>query len=96
MYLCLEVTHLEGDILYQYVAAYHWAITQIVFGHGVELSPGPPGRIVAEVMEGSLKCGFGGGYHTALNSEVFHRVWKKVIGMRARRGAVSRHAGLGG
>jgi len=45
----------------------------------VELTPGPPVALRAEVIPGSLKCGFGGEYNTALNSEIFFRVWQKVI-----------------
>lgn len=45
----------------------------------VELSPGPLGRIATEIVPGSLVCAFGGEYNTALNSEIFVRVWDKVI-----------------
>lgn len=43
----------------------------------MELSAGPP-RVVTEIVLGSLKCEIGGEYMTALNSEIFVRVWKKV------------------
>lgn len=45
----------------------------------VELTPGPPVRILAEVIPGSLQCNFGGEYNTAMNSEIFYRVWQRVI-----------------
>lgn len=45
-----------------------------------ELSPGPP-RIGTAIVPGSLKCEIGGKWMTALNSEIFVRVWKKVISM---------------
>mmetsp|Transcript_131320 Transcript_131320/g.366082 ORF Transcript_131320/g.366082 Transcript_131320/m.366082 type:complete len:591 (-) Transcript_131320:115-1887(-) len=51
----------------------------VISNQSVMLSPGPPVRIETEVMPGSLKCEFGGEYHTALNSEIFFRVWKKVM-----------------
>eukprot|EP00419_Tripos_fusus_P042398 CAMPEP_0172791352 /NCGR_PEP_ID=MMETSP1074-20121228/208427_1 /TAXON_ID=2916 /ORGANISM="Ceratium fusus, Strain PA161109" /LENGTH=617 /DNA_ID=CAMNT_0013628409 /DNA_START=48 /DNA_END=1901 /DNA_ORIENTATION=+ len=50
-----------------------------VFSDGhVELSPGPPVRIVTEDI-GSVKCDYGGPWHLALNSKVFIKVWKKVF-----------------
>jgi len=50
-----------------------------VFSEGhVELSPGPPVRIITEDV-GSVKCDFGGPWHLALNSEVFIKVWRKVF-----------------
>lgn len=45
----------------------------------VELSPGPPVRILAQAIPGTLHCDFGGDYHTALNSEIFFRVWQRVF-----------------
>jgi hypothetical protein len=45
----------------------------------VELFPGPPVRITSEVVEGSLKCDIGGKFKTALNSDIFVRIWKHVI-----------------
>mmetsp|Transcript_53381 Transcript_53381/g.103274 ORF Transcript_53381/g.103274 Transcript_53381/m.103274 type:complete len:623 (-) Transcript_53381:729-2597(-) len=47
----------------------------------IELSP-PPTAIETVVMPGSLKCGFGGEYNTALNSRIFVRVWHKIIYLR--------------
>jgi len=45
----------------------------------VVLSAGPPAKIVTDSLGGSLICEIGGRFHTALNSEVFVRVWKKVF-----------------
>mmetsp|Transcript_27429 Transcript_27429/g.75425 ORF Transcript_27429/g.75425 Transcript_27429/m.75425 type:complete len:390 (-) Transcript_27429:213-1382(-) len=47
----------------------------------VELSPGPPVRLTAEVIPGSLQCAFGHQFKipNALNSEIFYRVWRQVI-----------------
>lgn len=36
-------------------------------------------RINTDVIPGSMQCEFGGVYNTALNTEVFVRVWKKVF-----------------
>jgi len=52
----------------------------------VELSPGPP-QVRTRVFEGSLKCEYGGEYHTALNSEIFMRVWTRLF----RDGAYAKH-----
>lgn len=50
-----------------------------VFSEGhVELSPGPPARIITEDV-GSVKCDFGGPWHLAMNSKVFIKVWRKVF-----------------
>jgi len=50
----------------------------VVSNESVLLSPGPPAVIRTDVMPGTLKCKFGGEYNTALNSEIFFRVWSKV------------------
>jgi len=47
----------------------------------IELSPSPT-SIKTVVMPGSLKCGFGGEYNTALNSRIFVRAWHKIIHLR--------------
>jgi len=52
----------------------------VLSSRDVELSAGPP-RVGTEVVLGSLKCEIGGEYMTALNSEIFVRVWKKVISL---------------
>mmetsp|Transcript_35267 Transcript_35267/g.101284 ORF Transcript_35267/g.101284 Transcript_35267/m.101284 type:complete len:562 (-) Transcript_35267:151-1836(-) len=59
----------------------------VISNQSVVLSPGPPALIRTDVMGGSLKCSFGGEYHTALNSEIFYRVWSKV----AKIGRFSQH-----
>lgn len=51
----------------------------VISNESVVLSPGPPVLIRADVMPGSLSCTFGGEFHTALNSEIFYRVWTKVV-----------------
>jgi len=53
----------------------------VISNTSIVLSPGPPVKIVAEAMQGSLQCGFGGEFNTALNSEIFFRVWLKVIAL---------------
>mmetsp|Transcript_44532 Transcript_44532/g.100711 ORF Transcript_44532/g.100711 Transcript_44532/m.100711 type:complete len:602 (-) Transcript_44532:55-1860(-) len=50
----------------------------VLSSEDVELSPGPPVRIGTENI-GSLKCGYGGPWHLALNSEIFVHAWKKVF-----------------
>jgi len=46
----------------------------------IELSQGPPNKLVTEAIDGgSVKAKLGGEFYTALNSEVFVRVWKKVF-----------------
>jgi hypothetical protein len=49
----------------------------VLSSRDVELRAGPP-RVGTEIVPGSLKCEIGGEYMTALNSEIFVRVWKKV------------------
>jgi len=44
----------------------------------VLLSPGPPVEIRSSDI-GSLKCGIGGPWHLALNSEIFERAWARVF-----------------
>jgi len=44
----------------------------------MELSPGPPAKVVTEDI-GDLHCNFGGPYNLALNSEIFARAWKRVF-----------------
>jgi len=44
----------------------------------VELSAGPPAKVVTENI-GDLHCNFGGPYNLALNSEIFARAWKRVF-----------------
>lgn len=51
----------------------------VLSNESVILSHGPPAVIRTDVLPGSLKCSFGGEYHTALNSEVFYRAWTKVV-----------------
>jgi len=53
----------------------------VVSNETIELAP-PPTPIHTEVMPGSLQCGLGGKYNTALNSRIFVRVWNKVMHLR--------------
>merc|ERR1712187_160158 len=49
-----------------------------VFSEGEQVGgPGPP-QVVAEDI-GPTKVSLGGPFHTALNSEVFERVWRRVF-----------------
>jgi len=50
----------------------------------VELSPGPPVRIVSEVLPGSLQCPISHKFAlpAAMNSEIFYRFWTKVFADR--------------
>jgi len=48
----------------------------------IELRPAPE-RIATIPIEGGLKCDIGGVYHTALNSDIFVRVWEKVFSLRS-------------
>mmetsp|Transcript_58627 Transcript_58627/g.116286 ORF Transcript_58627/g.116286 Transcript_58627/m.116286 type:complete len:565 (-) Transcript_58627:52-1746(-) len=54
----------------------------VISNESVMLSPGPPSIIRAQVMPGSMVCKFGGPYNTALNSEIFWRVWVKVFELK--------------
>lgn len=47
----------------------------------VELSPGPPVRILAEVMHGSMQCPISHALAlpAAMNSEIFYRFWRRVF-----------------
>jgi hypothetical protein len=51
----------------------------VISNKPIELSPGPPTRILADAIPGSLHCNFGGEYNTALNSEIFYRVWQRIF-----------------
>jgi len=54
----------------------------VISNESVVLSPGPPSIIRTEVMPGNMVCKFGGPYDTALNSEIFWRVWVKVFELK--------------
>jgi len=50
----------------------------VISNETIALGQGPSGPLETEVMPGDLKCSFGGEFHTALNSKIFYRVWRKV------------------
>mmetsp|Transcript_1858 Transcript_1858/g.4440 ORF Transcript_1858/g.4440 Transcript_1858/m.4440 type:complete len:325 (-) Transcript_1858:162-1136(-) len=44
----------------------------------ISLSDEPP-RVSTALLPGSLECPYGGQFHTAMNTEIFVRVWRRVF-----------------
>merc|ERR1712110_582673 len=74
-----EVSLLKSQLSHGDVGIFacnQWAVYS---NESVVLSPGPPRVLLTDVFAGTLKCKVGGPWHSALNTEIFVRLWDKVL-----------------